>query len=308
MGQTASAQSSPSSSPTSATFPPNVLPFSNNNNNMHPTAASRSFVPEVEMLYPKDTMTETTVLAALEYVSQKLIAKGIHVQMILEGEALGCLFLGSRDRTSSLNLHPTTLLTPRTQTHLTRALHRASQKFSLPPTWARIAPTAPNSTLLHRSLLQNEIIFSSEGLTVLAVDLCFALKCKLEAVSSYCDAEDVEDAVVLLRRLVRVYRGRPLTKGYILRSWPKIVVSDLGLLRVGREYEWRYGGRGVAGVNDEYMGWRREGGVGWDVGLEELERMGRDSGTYGCEKGMPDVMMDFEAIFRTDREDNWSCR
>lgn len=51
------------------------------------------------MLYPKDMMTETTVLAALEYVSQKLIAKGIHVQMILEGEALGCLFLGSRDRT-----------------------------------------------------------------------------------------------------------------------------------------------------------------------------------------------------------------
>lgn len=257
------------------------------------------------MLYPKPVMAETTVLAALEYVSQKLIAKGMHVQLILEGEALGGLFLGTRDGVSPLSLHPTTPLTPRSQTHLARALHRASQKFNLPQDWARVAPKPPNSTLLQRSLLQNEIIFSSEGLTVLAIDLCFALKCKLEAVSSYCDAEDVEDAVVILRRLVRVYRGRPLTKGYIVRSWPKIVVSDVGLLRVGREYEWRYGGRGVAGVNDEYMGWRREGGVGWDVGLEDPERMGRESGSYGYEKGMPEVMMDFEAIFRADQGENW---
>jgi hypothetical protein len=156
----------------------------------------------------------------------------------------------------------------------------------------------------HRSLVQNEIVFSSEGLTLVAVDLCFALKQKLEALSNKFTAKDVEDAVVILRRLVVVCRGRPLTRGYLRMSYPRMEVSDQALLRLNAEYEWRFGSRGVVGVNDEYMGWRREGIVDWKFGSDELKRDISASLEKGrlcswTDKPLPDTPYreDFAAIF-----------
>jgi hypothetical protein len=46
-------------------------------------------------------------------------------------------------------------------------------------------------------------------------------------------------------------------------------VSDQMLLRLNAEYSLRWlGQRGVVGVNDEYIGWRRDG-VTWSAELEE---------------------------------------
>lgn len=159
--------------------------------------------------------------------------------------------------------------------------------------------------VVHRSLLQNQVIFSSEGLTLITVDLCFALKAKMESLSINFFIEDLEDAVLILRRLVIVYRGRPLTKGYIGRSYPRMEVSDQTLLRLNAEYEWQFGTRGVVGVNDEYMGWRREGVVDWNICLEDLgkEAFEIENESYSYDKPMFESPQEaFTALFTTKRD------
>lgn len=48
------------------------------------------------MFYPIVHMPESTIIRALEYVSQKLTVRGIHVHLIAGGDALSCLFFKSR--------------------------------------------------------------------------------------------------------------------------------------------------------------------------------------------------------------------
>lgn len=51
------------------------------------------------MFYPTVHMPESTIVRALEYVSQKLTTKGIHVHLIAAGDALSCLLFKSRPTT-----------------------------------------------------------------------------------------------------------------------------------------------------------------------------------------------------------------
>lgn len=197
---------------------------------------------------------------------------------------------------------------------LSKVAEKAEKKFGLAPNWlnTHLENEIDHDYIdyvVHRSLLQNQIIFSSEGLTLIAVDFCFALKAKMEAFSTLFLAKDLEDAVVILRRLVVVYRGRPLTKGYIGRSYPRMEISDQTLLRVNAEYEWQFGTRGVVGVNDEYMGWRREGIADWKVCLEDLrsEAFGIEKGFYAYdEKPLPPTpetpQEAFAALFATKHD------
>lgn len=181
-------------------------------------------------------------------------------------------------------------------------------KFGLAPDWLNVTHLENEidrdyiDCIVHRSLLQNQIIFSSEGLTLIAVDLCFALKAKMKALSTKFFIMDLEDAVVILRRLVIVYRGRPLTKGYIGRSYSRMEVPDQTLLRLNAEYEWQFGTRGVVGVNDEYMGWRREGAVDWKICLEDFgeEVFPVEKEYYAYDNPLPESPQEaFAALFTT---------
>ncbi|PWW78240.1 hypothetical protein C7212DRAFT_352549 [Tuber magnatum] len=222
-------------------------------------------------------MEAHTVTKALEYISKKLCRKGIHVHLIVAGDALSCLLFKSRPTTHTISILQASALSPRSLSILFDSVHRAQKKFGLANDWVntdlgRQVDSDYLDYVIHKSLLQNEIVFSSEGLTLVAVDLCFALKSKLESLTKNFTQKDIEDAVVLLRRLVVIYRGRPLTKGYIRTSYPRMEVSDQILLRLNELYEWQYHTRGVVGVRDEYMEWRREGIVDWPFGIEDLKR------------------------------------
>lgn len=79
-------------------------------------------------------------------------------------------------------------------------------------------------------------------------------------------------------------------------------VSDQTLLRVNAEYEWQFGSRGVAGVNDEYMGWRREGIADWNIGLDDISKeiFRYEKNLYGYDKPLPEIpyeAYEFAAIF-----------
>ncbi|KAL7268601.1 hypothetical protein RUND412_008772 [Rhizina undulata] len=256
-------------------------------------------------------MTAPEITRALEYVSDKMRKRNIHVHLIIAGRALSCLLLKLRPTTHDISILQASPLSPRSLSILVQAVQKAGKKFGLGVNWVNTQLENEMDhhyldNLIHQSLLQNEIIFSSEGLSLYAVDLFFALKSKLARISTHStpQSRDLDEAVELLRRLVVVYRGRPLPKGYIKRHYPRIEVTDQALLRLNSEYEWRFGSRGICGVNDEYMVWRREGAADWKIGFEELKREVslnvRDSPDPWDEKPFPEAPHEtIAAIFAT---------
>lgn len=180
---------------------------------------------------------------------------------------------------TSLSIIMISEVSPKTLETLTSSVRRAQKLFGLNSNW--VNTTLENSIssdvkqqVIDRSLIQNDIVFSSEGLTLFALDHCFSLKSTLDRLSRGSWDTSFSDAVEVLRRLVYISRGRPMTKGYIRRCYSQMEVADNMLLRLNSEYERRHGHRGVVGVNDEYMCWRRDG-VKWS---EELEEYGMEIG------------------------------
>lgn len=227
---------------------------------------------------------------------------------------------------TSLNVMFVSPPPPKTLAALRRSVTRAQGLCGLGQNWVNSTaleasiPAAARDLVVYRSLLQNDAVFSSEGLTLLALDHCFALKCALAGLPSpsspvcdrygysygygYDSEEDdsclgggggrpdgaggrgrYDGAVNILRRLVYVSRGRPMTRGYLRQCYRCYAhsgggggggglggdIPDSVLLRLNAEYEARFGSRGIVGVNDEYMGWRRDG-LMWSAELEEYGR------------------------------------
>lgn len=151
-------------------------------------------------------------------------------------------------------------------------------------------PVDLRDDVIYRTLLQNDIVFSSEGLTLLALDHCFALKSTLDRLNRGSWDASFDSAVDILRRLIYISRGRPMTRGYIRQCYSSIEIPDNTLLRLNAEYEAVYNQRGVVGVNDEYIGWRRDG-VTWSA---ELEEYGRELAFSLSRSSSPESQRDWE--------------
>jgi len=103
--------------------------------------------------------------------------------------------------------------------------------------------------LIRRSLEQNEVLFSSEGLTLLSLDHVYTFKCTLHAYSRTLSPFDYTLSVDELRRLVLAQRGRRITKGYLMRAYEWLGISLSALMDVNQGYKTAYGGL------------KREGGI-----------------------------------------------
>ncbi|KAA8912023.1 hypothetical protein FN846DRAFT_897565 [Sphaerosporella brunnea] len=224
-------------------------------------------------------MDAEEITQALEYVSRDLRRKNLHVHLIVGGCSLPCLLYKTKPTCTSLSILLVSELTPKTMTTLTRSVQRAQKLFNLNTNWVnttlgRSVPEDLREIVVERSLLQNDIFFSSEGLTLFALDHCYALKSTLDKLSRGSWDASFDDAVDILRRLVYISRGKPMTRGYIRRCYPSMEVTDNMLLRLKAEYERQHGHRGMVGVNDEYIRWNRDG-LKWS---EEIEEYGRELG------------------------------
>lgn len=242
----------------------------------HPTLASFTDAP------PPSTvpMTRPELHAAFEYISKHLIRHGIHLTLVVTGRALSVLRFRSTLSTTSVSLLQTTPITKRELRVLSHYVHKASLKFGFSESWIHNSLESTYTPeevdiLSTRSLIQNDVVFSAEGLTLLSVDLCFALKYHLGVLTQCCSVDEINCTVAVVRKLVNAYQGRPLTKGYIARCYSGIQVSDYALLRVNALYEYKYGARGIVGVNDAFLAWRREGRY-------DLERFEPPTPTEDC--------------------------
>lgn len=109
---------------------------------------------------------------------------------------------------------------------------------------------------MHRSLAQNEVLFSSEGLTLLSLDHLYTFKAALASYVHTQSPRRLEDAVDELRRLVLSQGRQKLRKSALLGAYAWLgPVSDGALRDVSRMYARAYGGdAGQGGVEDDVDG------------------------------------------------------
>lgn len=175
----------------------------------------------------------------------------------------------------------TTPLGPKAEKVLRTTIGKAERRFRIGTGW--LLPAAAcglnNADLVRRSLLQNEVLFSSEGLTLLGLDRLYTFKSALAAYArallgggksprspafnNHHDdaatppwppttiARFIEDAVDELRRLVLANNGRQVSRAALHRSYDWIGVNAAALADVERMYRRAYGGRERAGAFEE---------------------------------------------------------
>jgi hypothetical protein len=97
-------------------------------------------------------------------------------------------------------------------------------------------------SIIRRSLVQNEILFASEGLTLFSLDRLYTFKSTLSSYSRTSISHRLEDAVDELRRLYLANGGRKVSRSDILRSYDWLSVTDQALLDVDKMYRRAYGG------------------------------------------------------------------
>ncbi|KAI6778402.1 uncharacterized protein J7T54_000791 [Emericellopsis cladophorae] len=105
-----------------------------------------------------------------------------------------------------------------------------------------------NAQLIHQSIIQNDVMFKSEGLTLVALDGLYSLKAALSAYARTGSLMRLEDAVDELRRLVIANNGRKVTKVELLRSYDWLRISDWALRDLDEMYKRAYGGLDAVGA------------------------------------------------------------
>ncbi|KAI9734318.1 MAG: hypothetical protein M1834_002423 [Cirrosporium novae-zelandiae] len=195
----------------------------------------------------------TSTIPALEYLSRKLQAKQLHITFIIDVGITSPSGLGGAD----MSIIPITPLDLRTYNLISKIWRKAERKYFVSPRWLECIKggidgdhTIQNSYLIRRSIIQNEILFSGEGLAILDVDNIYSLKRRLSALSfseiplSY--EAYIDTCIHLLYRISTTYGGRPLSLGYIKRAYDHLEVDDNVVLHIKEAYEKKFRITGIA--------------------------------------------------------------
>ncbi|KAL0931793.1 uncharacterized protein CTRU02_212746 [Colletotrichum truncatum] len=138
------------------------------------------------------------------------------------------------------------LLTDKQERTLRQTIERAERKFRIGTEW--LPPVVDGSScgltssLIRCSIIQNEVLFASEGLTLVSLDRLYTFKAALSSYSRTGAPLRLEDAVDELRRLILSRAGRKVSKSDLLRSYDWLSVTDAALSDVDKMYRRAYGG------------------------------------------------------------------
>ncbi|KAM0562597.1 hypothetical protein ACHAPJ_002287 [Fusarium lateritium] len=145
-----------------------------------------------------------------------------------------------------MRLIHTNELHPRSEKILNTVLAKTEKKFDIGSEWLSpaVRPSSCGLTnqLIHSSIIQNEVLFCSEGLTILSLDRLYSLKSALSSYSKTKSHLRLEDAVDELRRIILATNGAKVSKTAILRSYDWLSVSNSALVDLDRMYRRAYGG------------------------------------------------------------------
>ena len=191
----------------------------------------------------------TSLIPAIDYISRKLRDKHFHISLVI-GQSWPC-----PGKPAVEVLIPALPIPAEAQQTLEKILVKATKKYRFGHQWTEAlarhdrAPPA-NSDLVRRSILQNQVLYSGEGLTLLSIDYLYTLKSFLHAHShtilTVPWASSITSSIELLRRITSLYGGRPLSKGYFDRAYDHYCIRDEVVEFIARAYRARYGADGIA--------------------------------------------------------------
>ena len=190
------------------------------------------------------------LLTTFNYLSSKLAIHGVHICLVVT--------------TSRPELLPAWPMGIHTQHILAKLLQRADEKYSIDICWLRALrdlckPIEPNETfekhramsyLIHRSLVQRDIIYFGDGLTVVAVDCIYTFKSLLadlvaeKSIPLFRD-DCKESCVELLRHVNSIYKDIVLSKPYLRRAYTNFSLDEGVLEEVCDAYQTKYGSEGA---------------------------------------------------------------
>ena len=163
---------------------------------------------------------------AFQYISHKLHQRELSVALIISDHEPYVI--------------PVWPLPRRSQFILAKIVRKACKKFAVQPSWLTALASVPNkylpkvfeayqpdSYIVRRSIVQNEIIFSDEGLTLLSMDNIYTFKqllCTLSKPDWVENSRDVclSSCVHLLQRINEVYTDPKLSRGYLARVYKEV--------------------------------------------------------------------------------------
>ena len=181
---------------------------------------------------------------AFDYISETLSQEGLSIHLIVSDQ--------------SPFIIPVWHLPPKSQIILCKIIRKACKKFGVTPSWMtalssiqkKDLPTVfetytPGAYVVRRSMLQREVVYSSEGLTLLSIDHIYTLKQLLCTLSkrewvSTSRAICLASCVHLLHRIHSVYTGKPASAGYIERVYKEVPFQDEMLKEVVAAYNASY--------------------------------------------------------------------
>jgi hypothetical protein len=208
-----------------------------------------------DFTFDSDALTPS-ILPALEYISQKLQQKSMHITLLVgRGQPVP-----TGDSADLIVIPVTELDFPAWKTFY-KIVEKGSKKFSLGQSWTdslnhHLRKRLSNEYMVQQSIRQNEILFSQEGLTLLNVDRIYTFKrrlCVLSTVpkdSSKTDHGPIEEKYIascvhLLHKTIENFQGRPFSLAFFHRVYEHLNVSDEILIQVAEGYKARYGQDGI---------------------------------------------------------------
>lgn len=190
------------------------------------------------------------LLTAFHYISGKLACHGLHVALVV--------------KSSRPEIIPAWPVGIQTQHLLAKFIQKANEKYAIDVCWLKamldlckpieareiFESQRAVSYTVHRSIAQRDLIYSGEGLTVLAVDCIYILKGLLadlggqDAIPLFRD-DCKESCVELLHHVNTMYKDILLSRGYLGRAYTQFEYSEDVLEEVCEAYRAKFGKEGV---------------------------------------------------------------
>ncbi|KAG6014847.1 hypothetical protein E4U54_004773 [Claviceps lovelessii] len=169
-----------------------------------------------------------------------------HLASSSPGGATALLFLHAPD------------LSPRDQKIQRVVFTKTAHKFNVSPLLhPAVSPSiyGLSSQLFTNSVIQHDVLFSSDGLTILSLDRLYSLKAALASYTRHKSPQRLEDAVDELRRYVLASHGAKVTRSDLCRAYDWLNVGPGAVADLDGMYRRAYGGPdqvgAIAGVESE---------------------------------------------------------
>ena len=196
--------------------------------------------------FDAETVT-ASIIPALDYISSKLQQRMMHVTLLVgRGKPY------PTGQASDLMVIPITSLDIQLWKLLYMTIEKAVRKFSLGQSWTDALSRSQrerhaNEYLIQQSIMQNEVIFSGEGLTLLNMDRIYTFKRRLCVLSYGENTQDsyIASCVDLLHRTILDFQGRPFSKAFFHRVYEQLDVKDDLLTKVADAYKAKYDQEGI---------------------------------------------------------------